>query len=76
MGKLLCEKKPYGTFGVEMRAYGQKLVKFCKHTDASKLVVEITTAIVYCIDCQCAAVPAVCSLQVMLTQAVQSDDQN
>ena len=22
----------YGTFGVEMRAYGQKLVQFCKHT--------------------------------------------
>ena len=36
-----CVKKMYGTFGVEMRAYGQKLVKFCKHTDASKLVVEI-----------------------------------
>ena len=36
-------KKIYGTFGVEMRAYGQKLVKFCKHrqTHASKLVVEI-----------------------------------
>ena len=34
-------KKIYGKFGVEMRAYGQKLVKFCKHTDASKLVVEI-----------------------------------
>ena len=34
-------KKIYGTFGVEMRAYGQKLVKFCKYTDASKLVVEI-----------------------------------
>ena len=31
MGKLLCEKI-YGTFGVEMRAYGQNLVKFCKHT--------------------------------------------
>ena len=27
MGKLLC-----GTFGVEMRAYGQKLVKFCTQT--------------------------------------------
>ena len=26
MGKLLCEKI-YGTFGVEMRAYGQKLVR-------------------------------------------------
>ena len=25
-------KKNYGTFGVEMRAYGQKLVKFCTHT--------------------------------------------
>ena len=40
-------KKIYGTFGVEMRAYGQKLVKFCKHTDtqthASKLVAEILT---------------------------------
>ena len=33
----------YGSFGVEMRAYGQKLVKFCKHTHthASKLVVEM-----------------------------------
>ena len=31
MGKLLCEKN-FGTFGVEMRAYGQKLVKFCTHT--------------------------------------------
>ena len=25
-------KTIYGTFGVEMRAYGQKFVKFCKHT--------------------------------------------
>ena len=25
-------KKMYGMFGVEMRAYGQKLVKFCTHT--------------------------------------------
>ena len=42
-------KKIYGTFGVEMRAYGQKLVKFCKHTDthASKLVVEITELAMY-----------------------------
>ena len=31
MGKLLCEKI-YGMFGVEMRAYGQKLVTFCTHT--------------------------------------------
>ena len=28
-------KKIYGTFGVEMRAYGQKLVKFCTHTRLS-----------------------------------------
>ena len=27
-------KKFYGMFGVEMRAYGQKLVKFCTHTHA------------------------------------------
>ena len=40
MGKLLCEKN-LGTFGVEMRAYGQKLVKFCTHTRAAKLVVEM-----------------------------------
>ena len=25
-------KTIYGTFGVEMRAYGQKLVQFCTHT--------------------------------------------
>ena len=25
-------KKIYGMFGVEMRAYGQKLVKFCTQT--------------------------------------------
>ena len=25
-------KKIYGTFGAEMRAYGKKLVQFCKHT--------------------------------------------
>ena len=35
-------KKIYGTFGVEMRAYGQNLVKFCTHTRAAKLVVEIS----------------------------------
>ena len=37
--------KKIGTFGVEMRASGQKLVKFCTHTDththAAKLVVRI-----------------------------------
>ena len=31
----------YVLIGVELRPYGQKLVQFCKHTDASKLVVEI-----------------------------------
>ena len=41
-------KKIYGTFGVEMRAYGQKLVKFCTHTHththtrAAKLVIEMS----------------------------------
>ena len=40
-------EKIYGTFAVEMRAYGQKLVKFCTHTHAAKLVVEIGTAIKY-----------------------------
>ena len=36
-------KTIYGTFGVEMRTYRQKLVKFCthRHTHAAKLVVEI-----------------------------------
>ena len=33
--------KIFGTFGVEMRACGQKLVKFCTLTHAAKLVVEI-----------------------------------
>ena len=35
--------KIFGTFGVEMRACRQKLVKFCAHTHthAAKLVVEI-----------------------------------
>ena len=28
-------KKIYGTFGVEMRSYGQKLVKLCTHTRVS-----------------------------------------
>ena len=31
-------KKFYGTFGVEMIAYGQKLVKFCKHMRLLSLV--------------------------------------
>ena len=40
MGMLLCELFS-GTFGVEMRAFGQKLVKFCTLAHAAKLVVEI-----------------------------------
>ena len=48
-------KKIYGTFGVEMRAYWQKLVKLYTHTHthAAKLVVEIiaiwAVAILNCI---------------------------
>ena len=42
-------KKNYGTFGVEMRAYGQKLVKFCTHTHAAKVVVEIIAILVIAI---------------------------
>ena len=34
--------KIVGTFGVEMRLFGQKLVKFCTLTHAAKLVVRIT----------------------------------
>ena len=33
--------KIFGTFGVEMRALGQKLVKFCTLTHAARLVVRI-----------------------------------
>ena len=44
MGKLLCETN-YGRFGVEMRAYGQKFVKFCTHTHAAKLVEKCAHAI-------------------------------
>ena len=36
-------KKKLGRFGVEVRACGQKLVKFCTLTHAAKLVVEIYT---------------------------------
>ena len=32
--------KIFGTFGVEMRSCGQKLVKFCTLTHAAKLVVR------------------------------------
>ena len=34
--------KIFGTFGDEIKACGQKLVKFCTHTHAAKLVVEIS----------------------------------
>ena len=34
-------KKFYGTFGVEMRAYGQKLVQFRKHTRVSYSSIDI-----------------------------------
>ena len=36
-------KKKFGTFGDEIKACGQKLVKFCTntHTHAAKLVVEM-----------------------------------
>ena len=37
MGILLCEQN-FGTFGVEMRACGQKFVKFCTLTHAAKLI--------------------------------------
>ena len=47
-------KKIYGTFGVEMRAYGQNWSNFAHthththtHTHAAKLVVEIRCAISY-----------------------------
>ena len=37
--------KIFGTFGFEIKACGQKLVKFCTHTHttAAKLVVRIVT---------------------------------
>ena len=31
-------KKIYGTFGAEMRAYGQKLIKFCTRTQVTVTV--------------------------------------
>ena len=37
--------KIFGTFGDEIKACGQKLVKFCAHTHAAKLVVEMINAI-------------------------------
>ena len=38
-------KKIYGTFGVEMRAYGQKSVKFCTHTDTRGNLSSIDNAL-------------------------------
>ena len=35
--------KIFGAFGFEIKACGQKLVTFCAHTHAGKLVVEITS---------------------------------
>ncbi len=45
-------KKIYGTFGVEMRAYGQKLVQFCKHTHthAAPIVVQIYVGVCTVVD--------------------------
>ena len=40
-------KKIYGTFGVEMRAYGQKLVKFCTHTHTRLSYSSIDMALLY-----------------------------
>ena len=40
-------KKIYGTFVVEMRAYGQKLVKFCKHTDTPGNLSSIDVSVNY-----------------------------
>ena len=40
-------KKIYGTFGVEMRAYGQKLVKFCTHTHTRLSYSSIDAAVSY-----------------------------
>ena len=46
-------KKIYGTFGVEMRAYGQKLVKFCTHTHTRLSYSSIDiTALMFCSCCK------------------------
>ena len=39
-GNFAMRKKKFGTFGLEMRACGQKLVTFCTLTHAAKLVVR------------------------------------
>ena len=45
----------FGKFGFEMRACGQKLVKFCAHTHAAKLVVRITVELM--LQCTCKQIP-------------------
>ena len=37
--------KIFGTFGDEIKECGQKLVKFCAHTHAAQLVVEIVVGL-------------------------------
>ena len=41
-------KTIYGTFGVEMRAYGQKLVQFCTHTHTRVSFSSIDVNVVIC----------------------------
>ena len=45
-GNLAMRTKIFGTFGIEMRACGQKLVKFCTlthtHTTTAKLEVRVS----------------------------------
>ena len=40
--------KIFVTFGVEMRAYGQKLIKFCTHTDTHTHAAKLVVRIYYC----------------------------
>ena len=40
--------KIFGTFVVEMRAGGQKLVKFCTHTDTHTHAAKLVVRIVFC----------------------------
>ena len=49
-------KTIYGTFGVEMRAYGQKLVQFCTHTHTRVSFSSIDT--VFCPGFQKGMVPS------------------
>ena len=77
-------KQNYGTFAVEMRAYGQKLVQFCKHTHthththihtrAAKLVVEMTYMYMYCYNIDC--VPSTCQTSIPDVFHSQIDNKN